>query len=209
MGLVPRLAGNMRVRVVHGDEVHVPRQQSLSSDSRRATSEQMADPSLSSTEMDGSVPQASRSSDSSMVGTRGSSTGLTPAAVEKIRGLPDDWIIMGSTECCPVHGLYQPGRVLTFQGHFEFSQEISRITIREVFENSLGDELEGVLKMFEGEDDHGVIADIVVAFLEGKMGGKSGMGDGLGQMQSIVEEGRVEEGKLGMSIQVLEVAVAA
>lgn len=209
MGLVPRLAGKMRVRVVHGDEVHVPRQQSSSSEARGALSERMTDPSLSSPETDGSLSKASESSEPSIEGTRGSSTGLSSAQVERSRRLPDDWIIIGSTECCHVHGLYQPGRVLTFQGHFEFSQEVSRITIREVFENSLGDELEGVLKMFEGEDDHGVIADMVVAFLEGKMGEKSGTVDGLRQMQIIAEEGRVEEGKLGMSIQVLEVAVAA
>ncbi|KAJ5776524.1 uncharacterized protein N7511_001535 [Penicillium nucicola] len=34
--------------------------------------------------------------------------------------LPEPWLNMGSSQICPIQGLYQPGRVLTFQGHFEF-----------------------------------------------------------------------------------------
>lgn len=34
--------------------------------------------------------------------------------------LPEPWHNMGSSLKCPIQGLYQPGRVLTFQGHFEF-----------------------------------------------------------------------------------------
>jgi GMP synthase-like glutamine amidotransferase len=34
--------------------------------------------------------------------------------------LPEPWLNLGSSLKCPIQGLYQPGRVLTFQGHFEF-----------------------------------------------------------------------------------------
>ncbi|KAJ5099559.1 hypothetical protein N7532_006560 [Penicillium argentinense] len=33
--------------------------------------------------------------------------------------LPAPWINVGSTPICPVQGLYNPGRVLTVQGHYE------------------------------------------------------------------------------------------
>ncbi|CAG8166481.1 unnamed protein product [Penicillium salamii] len=34
--------------------------------------------------------------------------------------LPGSWLSVGSSLKCPIQGLYQPGRVLTLQGHFEF-----------------------------------------------------------------------------------------
>lgn len=33
--------------------------------------------------------------------------------------LPAPWINIGSTQICPIQGLYHPGRVLTVQGHYE------------------------------------------------------------------------------------------
>ncbi|KAJ5467396.1 hypothetical protein N7475_005148 [Penicillium sp. IBT 31633x] len=34
--------------------------------------------------------------------------------------LPEPWLNVGSSLKCPIQGLYNPGRVLTLQGHFEF-----------------------------------------------------------------------------------------
>ncbi|KAJ5773310.1 hypothetical protein N7457_008206 [Penicillium paradoxum] len=34
--------------------------------------------------------------------------------------LPQPWLHLGSSLKCPIQGLYNPGRVLTLQGHFEF-----------------------------------------------------------------------------------------
>jgi GMP synthase-like glutamine amidotransferase len=34
--------------------------------------------------------------------------------------LPEPWHNLGSSEKCPIQGLYKPGHVLTLQGHFEF-----------------------------------------------------------------------------------------
>ncbi|KAJ5316716.1 hypothetical protein PENANT_c016G06720 [Penicillium antarcticum] len=42
----------------------------------------------------------------------------SPVSMEAL--LPEPWLNMGSSQKCPIQGLYQPGRVLTFQGHFEF-----------------------------------------------------------------------------------------
>lgn len=42
--------------------------------------------------------------------------------------LSSPWLLLGSTEHCAVQGVYQPGRVLTLQGHFEFDKFESRQT---------------------------------------------------------------------------------
>jgi GMP synthase-like glutamine amidotransferase len=44
--------------------------------------------------------------------------------------LPKPWILLGTTEHCKVPGVYQPGRVLTLQGHFEFDTFKSQETMR-------------------------------------------------------------------------------
>lgn len=43
---------------------------------------------------------------------------------------PKPWILLGTTEHCKVPGIYQPGRVLTLQGHFEFDTFKSQETMR-------------------------------------------------------------------------------
>ncbi|KAH8895256.1 class I glutamine amidotransferase-like protein, partial [Thozetella sp. PMI_491] len=40
-------------------------------------------------------------------------------------GLPESWVSMGSSNLCDVQGIYQPGRVLTYQGHPEFDTFIN------------------------------------------------------------------------------------
>lgn len=42
------------------------------------------------------------------------------AATGTTVALPAPWINMGSSAVCPIQGLYNPGRILTYQGHFEF-----------------------------------------------------------------------------------------
>lgn len=44
--------------------------------------------------------------------------------------LPDPWTLLGSTDHCKVPGIYQPARVLTLQGHFEFDTFKSQETMR-------------------------------------------------------------------------------
>ncbi|POS69101.1 hypothetical protein DHEL01_v212506 [Diaporthe helianthi] len=44
--------------------------------------------------------------------------------------LPKPWVLLGTTEHCKVPGVYQPGRVLTLQGHFEFDTFKSQETMR-------------------------------------------------------------------------------
>lgn len=40
--------------------------------------------------------------------------------------LPAPWMNIGSSAQCPIQGLYHPGRILTYQGHFEFDTFVNR-----------------------------------------------------------------------------------
>lgn len=95
--------------------------------------------------------------------------------------LPEGWMNIGSSERCPVQGLYKPGRVLTYQGHFEFDVFVTRETIIE-FGRRLGWD-EGVVKGYlettekgregcaEGQEDNDeskVAAEVVLLFFAEK-----------------------------------------
>ncbi|PYH46483.1 type 1 glutamine amidotransferase [Aspergillus saccharolyticus JOP 1030-1] len=51
--------------------------------------------------------------------------------VRILRPLPQDWCVIGRSEECAVQGLYWPGQVLSYQGHFEFDAEVNRETCLE------------------------------------------------------------------------------
>lgn len=81
--------------------------------------------------------------------------------------LPPSWSLVGSTSQCMVQGLHQQGRVLTFQGHFEFDRWVNAKTI-EFFGAHWGDErlvAEGVQAALKGEDDSLFLAELVLSFL--------------------------------------------
>lgn len=40
--------------------------------------------------------------------------------------LPTPWMNIGRSAQCPIQGLYNPGRILTYQGHFEFDNFVNR-----------------------------------------------------------------------------------
>lgn len=39
--------------------------------------------------------------------------------------LPAPWMNIGSSAACPIQGLYYPGRILSYQGHFEFDTYVN------------------------------------------------------------------------------------
>ncbi|KAL6230558.1 hypothetical protein BDW75DRAFT_248560 [Aspergillus navahoensis] len=96
-----------------------------------------------------------------------------------VEKLPEPWVNVGSTELCPIQGLYYPGRVLTYQGHFEFDVFINSETCVEFgrrggwekadVESYLGlierGRVEGVA---EDDDDARVAAEVVISFFRGK-----------------------------------------
>ena len=94
--------------------------------------------------------------------------------------LPSPWLNLGYTDICPIHGLYNPRRVLTYQGHFEFDTFVNRESCVE-FGRRLGwdkDAIEGFVQNInismstsEGEeedDDSKAAAEAVVLLFAGK-----------------------------------------
>ncbi|KAJ9300140.1 hypothetical protein DTO271G3_2257 [Paecilomyces variotii] len=94
--------------------------------------------------------------------------------------LPAPWINIGSTEKCPIQGLYLPGRILTYQGHFEFDTFVNRETCIE-FGRRAGWPAEDMAAFLyqvgdlpqsgvEDNDDSKLAAEIVLLFLAGEDG---------------------------------------
>ncbi|KAI7781333.1 class I glutamine amidotransferase-like protein [Diaporthe eres] len=81
--------------------------------------------------------------------------------------LPFSWSLVGSTQKCAVQGVYQPGRVLTLQGHFEFDGWTNAETIKDFGEhwNDAERVAEGVRRARDNEDDGAKIAAMVLLFL--------------------------------------------
>jgi hypothetical protein len=92
--------------------------------------------------------------------------------------LPAPWCNIGSSAQCAIQGLYNPGRVLTYQGHFEFdtfvngelSQEFGRRA------NWPADVVAGYLELInrslvpgmDDDDDSKAAAEAVLLFFAGE-----------------------------------------
>ncbi|KAH7310832.1 class I glutamine amidotransferase-like protein [Stachybotrys elegans] len=89
--------------------------------------------------------------------------------------LPDSWMVIGSSAHCPVQGVYEPGRVLTYQGHFEFDRFINAETVKVFGARWEPQMFQAALNAIDADDDAEVAAEMVLRFfLEGR-GGDSGM----------------------------------
>lgn len=89
------------------------------------------------------------------------------------RGLQGDWVNIGSTPRCPIQGLYLRGRVLTFQGHFEFDVFVNRETCLEFgrrwgWDGEVVAEYSRAIEAGDGVDDAEVAAEMVVWFFAGE-----------------------------------------
>ncbi|KIV99836.1 uncharacterized protein PV09_08505 [Verruconis gallopava] len=82
-------------------------------------------------------------------------------------GLPSDWILVGSTQHCAVQGLYQPGHVLTYQGHFEFDRFINTETLKVFGASWEPERLQAALHAIDADDDSELAADMALRFLAG------------------------------------------
>lgn len=78
--------------------------------------------------------------------------------------LPSSWIPMGRTVHCAFQGVLQPGRVLTYQGHFEFDRYINSETIRFFGKSWESAALQGALASIDQDDDSDVGADVLLRF---------------------------------------------
>ncbi|KAJ4376064.1 hypothetical protein N0V83_001345 [Neocucurbitaria cava] len=78
--------------------------------------------------------------------------------------LPESWMTMGSTQHCHVQGVYEPGRVLTYQGHFEFDKFVNSETVKFFFPTWAPEVLANAMKAIDADDDASAGAAMVLRF---------------------------------------------
>jgi GMP synthase-like glutamine amidotransferase len=79
--------------------------------------------------------------------------------------LPTSWMSVGNTQHCAVQGVYEPGRVLTLQGHFEFDRFVNSECIKHFFEPIWeAERLQEALAAIEADDDSKDAARMIVGF---------------------------------------------
>jgi GMP synthase-like glutamine amidotransferase len=88
--------------------------------------------------------------------------------IPAMEALPSFWIAVGSTKHCAVQGVYEPGHVLTFQGHFEFDRFINSETIKFFFPTWQPKVLEETLDAIDADDDSIAAAQMVLRFFTEK-----------------------------------------
>ncbi|KAJ5343917.1 hypothetical protein MYU51_002159 [Penicillium brevicompactum] len=104
----------------------------------------------------------------------------TPAALEAAAGpvvLPTPWLNVGSSAQCAIQGLYNPGRVLTYQGHFEFDTFVNSELMQEFARraNWPAEDVASYLEQInrsavvggEDDDDAKAAAEAVLLFMVG------------------------------------------
>lgn len=84
-----------------------------------------------------------------------------------IADLPVDWMNIGNTEHCKIQGVFQPGRVLTYQGHFEFDRFINSETLKIFGASWEPQQLSNALEAIDADDDSELAAELVLRFLAG------------------------------------------
>lgn len=84
--------------------------------------------------------------------------------ISKPELVPQDWMTLGSTEHCAVQGVYQEGRILTLQGHFEFDRFVNCETIKTFFAGWEPPKLQAALDDIDADDDAIAAAEMVLKF---------------------------------------------
>jgi GMP synthase-like glutamine amidotransferase len=82
--------------------------------------------------------------------------------------LPPPWMVIGSSKHCAVQGIYEPGRVLTLQGHFEFDRFVNSETINVFGASWAPERLAKALHDMDADDDADKAAEMVARFLAGQ-----------------------------------------
>lgn len=91
--------------------------------------------------------------------------------IPEVQSLPAGWMAFGSTDHCAVQGVYEPGRVLTLQGHFEFDRFVNSECIRYFFGSDWGhDRLDEALQAIDADDDSEAAAKMILGFFLEKGG---------------------------------------
>jgi GMP synthase-like glutamine amidotransferase len=79
--------------------------------------------------------------------------------------VPRTWMTVGSTEHCAVQGVYEKGRVLTLQGHFEFDRFVNSECVKFFFGAIwVSEKVEEALRDIDADDDSIVAARMIMRF---------------------------------------------
>ena len=84
--------------------------------------------------------------------------------IPDLQKLPPSWMTVGNTEHCAVQGLYECGRVLTYQGHFEFDRFVNSETVKFFFPDWQPKVMEETLDAIDADDDAIEAARLVLRF---------------------------------------------
>jgi GMP synthase-like glutamine amidotransferase len=85
--------------------------------------------------------------------------------IPEMERLPSGWSVIGKTDWCANQGMYEVGRVLTFQGHFEFDRFVNSETIKVFFAKREPAWLQESLKTVDADDDAEEAAEMVLQFI--------------------------------------------
>ncbi|KAH6950397.1 hypothetical protein BKA56DRAFT_506240, partial [Ilyonectria sp. MPI-CAGE-AT-0026] len=80
-------------------------------------------------------------------------------------GLPKSWKLIGETKQCAVQGVFEPSRVLTFQGHFEFDRFVNGETVKVFGAKWEPEVFQKAIDAIDADDDAQAAAEIVLRFL--------------------------------------------
>lgn len=80
-------------------------------------------------------------------------------------GLPAGWVSLGETEKCSFQGVFRAGRVLTYQGHFEFDRFVNTETLKVFGAEWEPGFYQRAMELIDADDDAGVAAEMVLRFL--------------------------------------------
>lgn len=81
------------------------------------------------------------------------------------KALPGNWMLVGKSTKCANQGMYEPGRVLTFQGHFEFDSFINYETVKMFGSGWPSEDIQRRLESTKHEDDSDEIAEMILQFM--------------------------------------------
>lgn len=84
--------------------------------------------------------------------------------------LPGQWISLGSSRLCDVQGMYEPGRVLTYQGHPEFDSFLNEEAVKNLGNNNVlkADQVEEAIRSIRQADSAILYGEILLAFFADK-----------------------------------------
>lgn len=85
--------------------------------------------------------------------------------IPDVEVLPRSWILVGATQHCAIQGIYEPARILTFQGHFEFNRFVNTELIEHFGKSWDPEMVRNGRAAADADDDAQFAAELVLQFM--------------------------------------------